>query len=84
VLAFEQDRLTTGSAALKYFDYAVLGYAVTPEGLVAPFDEEDTRELFKIERCDDLFALWRSHANQDLYTSNRADLQAFSKPQETS
>ena len=71
------------TASPKYFDYAVLGYAVTPEGLIAPFDEEDTRELFKIERCDDLFAFWTSHSNLDLYTPKQVDLQVFAKPQQT-
>ena len=83
LLHFERDKITVATASPKYFDYAVLGYAVTVEGLIAPFDEEDTRELFKVERCSDLFAFWTSHPNEDLYTPNRVDLQAFAKPPQT-
>jgi hypothetical protein len=77
VLPFDDDTVVVSRASLKHFEYVVLGYAVTKTGLVAPYNEEDTRELFKIERCDDPFAFWKSHPNRDLYTSKHVDLQKF-------
>ncbi|MCW2236827.1 hypothetical protein [Azospirillum canadense] len=83
VLPFADGAVDLARAALKRFDYAVLGFATTHAGLVAPYDEEDTRELFKIERCEedgDLFAYWRRHHDQDLYTGRRIEQQAFEGP----
>jgi hypothetical protein len=77
VLPFEDDTIIVSQASLKHFEYVVLGYANTKAGLVAPFDEEETRELFKIERCDDLFEFWKSHPNRDLCAPKDVDLQEF-------
>lgn len=77
VLSFDENTIDLSSASVKQFDYVVLGFATTKDGLIAPFDEEDTSELFKIERCDDLFEFWKSHPNRDLYTGKPVDLQAF-------
>lgn len=80
VLPIGGDAVDIGAASLKRFDYVVLGYANTREGLVAPYDEEDTRELFKIERCEtagDPFAFWALHPNSDHYTGRVAEQQTF-------
>ena len=82
VLPFDGGTVNATAATLKRFDYVILGYATTPEGLVAPYDEEDTRELFKIERCEeegDLFAFWRRHANTDQYSGRRIEGQTFER-----
>lgn len=82
VLPFADGAVDPARAAVKWFDYAVLGYATTREGLVAPYDEEDTRELFKIERCEvdgDLFAFWRRHANSNQYGGRSIERQTFER-----
>lgn len=84
VLEFREGVVCPDVCSLKSFDYVVLGYAVSPEGLRAPYDEEDTRELFTIERCantKDLFTYWQENANSDLYTGRVVELQTF-KPQQ--
>lgn len=80
VLPFEKPKVDISAAFLKRFDYVVLGFATTHAGLVAPYNEEDTRELFKIERRiedGDLFNFWRKHANTDQYLGRQIDHQTF-------
>lgn len=80
VLPYKSNAIDLTVGTLKRFDYVVLGFATTREGLVAPYDEEDTRELFKIERCDvegDLFAFWLQHANSDQYRGRSVEQQIF-------
>jgi hypothetical protein len=80
VLPFAAGTVDPARICLKRFDYAILGYATTRAGLVAPYDEEDTRELFKIERCTedgDLFSFWRRCPNLDHYTGRMVERQQF-------
>lgn len=79
VLPFDGDRLNPINDELKRFDYAVLGDADTPAGLIAPYDEEHTQEIFKIERSEsqDLFEFWRQHANTDVFTGRPVEMQRF-------
>jgi len=37
------------SPHLKLFDYVVIGDATSLEGLKAPYDEENTSQIFKID-----------------------------------
>lgn len=65
---------------LKSFDYVVVGDCSTVEGLRAPYDEEDTTHIMKIERIPDpltLHEFWFSYANQDLYSGKDVELQKF-------
>ena len=73
------DRLKPINEELKRFDYAVLGDADTPAGLVAPYDEERAKEIFKIERSDpkDIFDFWRQHINMDMFTGRPVEVQRF-------
>lgn len=66
-LAFDGSVTNAATASLKRFDYVVLGDADTREGLLAPYDEEETRSVLHIERCDSItfFEFWRRHANSD-------------------
>lgn len=52
----------------KAFDIVILGDASTLEGLAAPYDEEDTRQVAHLEPLidGDLFNFWLGHQNQDL------------------
>jgi hypothetical protein len=54
----------------------VLGDADTEAGLIAPFDEEETKSLLHIEACavQSLFDFWRSHANSEQVAGRAPDL----------
>lgn len=80
VLPFLNRAIDLRNASLKRFEYVVLGNANTRDGLIAPYDEEDTRELFKIENCKpdgDLFGFWQNNANRDHYSNRDILLQDF-------
>jgi hypothetical protein len=79
VLPFIEDTIPAPSS-LKTFDYAVIGDARIKSGLAAPFDEENTRHLLKIERVpapSNLFTFWREHATTDLFGSKDVALREF-------
>lgn len=67
VAPFHEATLTVQEGDRKRFEYMVLGDADTPEGLIAPFDEEETRSLFHVEWCgkQTFLDFWRDHANSD-------------------
>lgn len=67
VAPFQYGKLEVPDADRKRFEYVVLGDADTAEGLIAPFDEEETKSLFHVEGCDQQTFLdfWRSNANTD-------------------
>ncbi len=53
---------------LKRFDYIIIGDTGMVEGLAAPFNEEETKQIAHLERLDgkpDLFDFWLEHANTD-------------------
>ena len=78
-LHFEGDHIPA-TELLKRFDYIVIGDARILSGLAAPFDEEDTRHLLKIERqteSSNIFTFWREHANTDLFSSKEIEMQEF-------
>ncbi len=55
----------------KIFQYVVVGDADTHDGLVAPYHEEETMDLAKVEvfeRDDEIISFWKTHANSDQYT----------------
>jgi hypothetical protein len=59
-------------AALKQFEYLVIGDCTTPEGLIAPYDEENTEETFLVQELagETLFDFWRTHGNQALWQTD--------------
>ncbi len=60
--------------------YHVVGLATNMVGLEAPFDEENTEYLFKVEPLDsylNILNFWFDHANKDLYSPKDIDLQKF-------
>lgn len=67
VIPFDGARLHAVGDELKRFDYVILGDADTREGLIAPYDEENTDSTFLIQRCDEetFFEFWQRHANSD-------------------
>lgn len=55
----------------KRFEYAVVGFCDSAEGLRAPFDEEDISHALKFEEPqlgEELLAAWKRHANQDRFS----------------
>lgn len=61
--------------------YIVLGDATTKVGLIAPFDEEHTTHIFKIEPFFDIntniLKFWFDNGNKDLFNSKKIQLQKF-------
>lgn len=78
-LDFADGTATPASGALRRFGYAVLGDCSTLAGLVAPYDEENTAETFRVQSLEDtnLFDFWVENANTDLYVQP-LDKQTFS------
>jgi hypothetical protein len=65
---------------LKGFDYVVVGDCRGIEGLAAPYDEEDTTDVMKLERMPDgvsILTFWFEHGNQDLYSGKQVEVQEF-------
>lgn len=66
----------------KSFEYVVVGDARSVEGLAAPYDEENTTYILKIERPEsgsNILQFWFRFGNQDLYSGKRPELQQFRK-----
>lgn len=75
VLKFEGDLIIDSS---KKADYIVLGDCDYLDGVIAPYDEENTSFIFKIEKESmNLFDFWKEHANTDQYTNKQVEYQQF-------
>lgn len=76
---FHDGTLAVAEEHRKRFEYLVLGDADTPAGLIAPYDEEETRSLFHIEDCGQQTFLdfWRSHANSDQVSRRTPEMLQF-------
>jgi len=82
VVVFDSDRRIHQQAGLKTFDYIVVGDCSTLDGLAAPYDEEDTTHMMKVERMvggKSILNYWFENANQDLYTGKQVEMQEFEK-----
>jgi hypothetical protein len=79
VLPIAGDRVAPERASLERFAYLVLGDGDTAEGLTAPYDEEDTGSILKLEPLGepDLFDAWREHANTNVFSGYAVRLQTF-------
>lgn len=79
VLDFSASLATPAASALKAFDYVIVGDARTKTGIVAPYDEENTTSICKVERVEDrdFASFWRDHANTDQFTGLNVERQAF-------
>ncbi len=79
-IQFDEKYKIQRQTSCKMFDYIVVGDARTLPGLAAPYNEEDTTDIMKIERVakgSNLIDFWFEHANNDLYSSKKIDLQEF-------
>lgn len=79
IAPFDGGTLVVPEADRKRFEYMVPGDADTPKGLIAPFDEEETRSLFHVEGCgpQTFPDFWRSHANNEQASWRPPDLLQF-------
>lgn len=79
VIQFDGARLCSSDSDLKLFNHVVLGDADTREGLVAPYDEENTASTFLIEHCLDetFFDYWLRHSNSDQITGRSVERMVF-------
>jgi hypothetical protein len=81
-LPMEGGNVKPAPEALKRFGYVVLGDADTHQGLQAPYDEEDTKEIFIVQSCPDesIFDFWNRNANTDQVTGRSFERQVFQPP----
>jgi hypothetical protein len=67
---------------LRTFDYVVVGDCSNVNGLAAPYDEEDTTHILKLERLPaerTVHEFWFENANSDLFSGKVVELQEFTK-----
>jgi hypothetical protein len=66
---------------LKRFEYMIMGDASTVEGLRAPYDEENTDSIFKIEEVSEgnMLKFWFENSNQDHFSGKHPEFQQFSR-----
>ena len=76
VLKFQSRECLLNSADIKRFEYVIVGPTDTTEGLMAPFDEEETKHLMHIEKCEgsDIFEFWYEHPNTDQISGRSPEL----------
>lgn len=67
VLPFSGDTTRPVAADLQTFEYVICGDASSKAGLLAPFDEENTGQIFHFEnlQSEDCFDFWRRNSNSD-------------------
>jgi hypothetical protein len=77
-IRFQEKRIDR-TGQVKQFDYVVVGDCTTVEGLHAPYEEEDTKYMLKIERPikGHILEFWRNNANKDHFHGKRLEMQRF-------
>lgn len=68
----------------KKADYIVAGDCRTIEGLIAPYDEENTEYIYKIEKVSEsgnpnALEFWLTNRNSDQYTDKEVEFTEFKK-----
>lgn len=76
------DSVDIPEAILKRFAYVVIGDATDWVGITAPFNEEDTKLIFKIEDCagSDPLTFWRENVDTDLFSGKNVEFRQFDRP----
>lgn len=80
ILPFEKATVKPDPRTLKRFEYVVIGNGTEREGLIAPFDEENTKNILKIQRTNqdsNILEFWFEESNKDLFTNKDPELQKF-------
>lgn len=80
-LVYNNGNATIDAGKLKLFQYLIVGDASSVEGLGAPYDEEDTKQVAHVESLVDwdLFNFWLVHRNSDQVSARHPEPRAFSK-----
>lgn len=81
-ITFEDDKVIRYSTQIKHFNYVIMGDATTLSGLSAPFEEDNTKHVMKMEQVNEgsnILNFWRDNANQDHYTRKSIELPSFVK-----
>lgn len=80
VLTYFNGIATVEERMQKRFDYVVVGDAASVEGLAAPYDEEETKQVAHVEKLDaglDLFDFWLQNQNSDQVSSRQPEPRIF-------
>jgi hypothetical protein len=76
-----KDNIITRVHNIKTTGYIVLGDATRESGLLAPYDEENTKYIFKIEpfhhNSNNILNFWIQNANTDLFNGINIEMQIF-------
>ena len=67
---------------LKQIDYQIIGLATEFKGLEAPYDEENTDYIFKVEKLSketNILDFWFENVNSDQYSDKSIENQKFEK-----
>jgi len=78
--SLKYDKTNYSSCKTPIQEYIVAGDCTTFKGLMAPFDEENTSEIFKIEPLSDsinILDFWFENSNQDLYSNKEIQKYEF-------
>jgi hypothetical protein len=81
-LEFDREHYIHDQGGLKRFAYAVVGDCTTLEGLAAPYNEEDTTHVLKVEKIPTgttMLDFWFDLSNTDQFTNKNIELQEFQK-----
>lgn len=72
-LIFDDKSIIRASNDIVYSDYSIIGDATVVEGLAAPFEEEETKFIFKFEDCGitPILEFWFNNSNSDLFSDKK-------------
>lgn len=76
VLPFNDEFKIENSSSIFNSGYSIIGDARYKAGLAAPFEEDDTKFIFKIEDCgaESIPDFWFSHSNKDLFSGKNIEV----------
>jgi hypothetical protein len=73
-------KIRSGGFTQKQFEYVIVGDATTVAGLAAPYNEEETSQIWKIERVPDgstMLDFWMQYGNVDHFSRKTPEMQQF-------
>jgi len=82
-LEVSKSEIAVEPSHLKRFDYVVLGDAGTLDGLAAPYNEEETKQVAHLEKLDsrtDFFKFWWDNQNTDQVTDRVFEERKLQEP----
>ncbi|MCG9879077.1 MAG: SEC-C domain-containing protein [Bacteroidia bacterium] len=75
ILPFTDDFRIEYNDGIATSEYSIIGDARNKEGLAAPFEEDETSFIYKIEDCgnESIHDFWFGHENKDLFTGKNVE-----------